>query len=197
LDAIYGLRRADTGSVSVRGRVLKGGGVGEALDAGIAYVTEDRKRNGLVLCAPVGDNLSLSVLQRAQKWGFIDSGKENRYIDEAVRRMRISPPDPRQLVRHLSGGNQQKVVLGRCILTDPKILLLDEPTRGVDVAAKNEIYHLISDFAKAGGGVVIVSSELEEILGVSDRILIFRRGRLATVFSREEATQKKLLMAAV
>jgi len=197
LDAIYGLRRADTGSVSVRGRVLKGRGAGEALDAGIAYVTEDRKRNGLVACAAVGDNLSLSILQRVRKWGFVDSGKENQYIDKAIRRMRINPPDIRQLVRYLSGGNQQKVVLGRCILTDPDILLLDEPTRGVDVEAKNEIYRLISDFAKAGGGVVIVSSELEEILGVSDRILIFRKGRLATVFSREDATQKKLLMAAV
>ncbi len=197
LDAIYGLRPADTGSILVRGRVLKGRGAGEALDAGIAYVTEDRKRNGLVACAAVGDNLSLSILQWVQKWGFVDSGKENRCIDKAVRKMRINPPDTRQLVRYLSGGNQQKVVLGRCVLTDPEILLLDEPTRGVDVEAKNEIYRLISDFAKAGGGVVIVSSELEEILGVSDRILIFRKGRLATEFSREDATQKKLLMAAV
>jgi putative xylitol transport system ATP-binding protein len=197
LAAIYGLRQADTGSVSVQGRVLKGSGTGEALDAGIAYVTEDRKRNGLVLCAPVGDNLSLSVLPRAQKWGLVDSGRKNAYIDKAVRRMRIHPPNTRQLVRHLSGGNQQKVVLGRCLLTDPKILLLDEPTRGVDVAAKKEIYRLIADFVQGGGGVVMVSSELEEILGVSDRILIFRRGRVATVFSREDATQKKLLMAVV
>jgi putative xylitol transport system ATP-binding protein len=197
LDAIYGLRQADSGSVSVRGRVLKGGGVGEALDAGIAYVTEDRKRNGLVLCASVRDNLSLSVLRRVQKWGFVDSGKESRYVDRAVRTMRINPPDTRKLVRYLSGGNQQKVVLGRCVLTDPMILLLDEPTRGVDVEAKHEIYRLISDFVKAGGGAVIVSSELEEILGVSDRILIFRRGRLAAEFSRDDATQKNLLMAAV
>lgn len=197
LAAIYGLCRADAGSVSVQGRVLKGLGAGEALDAGIGYVTGDRKRDGLVMCATVGDNLSLSVLPRTQRWGFVDSGRESRYINKAVRRMRIHPPDTRQLVRYLSGGNQQKVVLGRCMLTDPKILLLDEPTRGVDVAAKKEIYHLISDFVHAGGGVVIVSSELEEILGVSDRILVFRKGRPATVFSGEDATPKTLLMAAV
>jgi len=196
LDAIYGLRRADTGSVSIQGRTLRGGAASEALDAGIAYVTEDRKRNGLVLCAPVGDNLALSVLPRAQRFGLIDRRKCDGFIDAAIRRMHIQPPDPRQVVRFLSGGNQQKVVLGRCTSSDPRVLLLDEPTRGVDVAAKHEIYRFILEFARGGGGVVIVSSELEEVLGVSDRILVFRDGRLTAEFSRQEASQKSLMMAA-
>jgi putative xylitol transport system ATP-binding protein len=197
LASIYGLRKADTGSISVQGRTLEGRGAREALDAGIAYVTEDRKRDGLVMCASVRDNLSLSLLPRAQNWGFVDTMREGRQVETVVRGMRIHPPDTRAPVRRLSGGNQQKVVLGRCLLTEPKVLLLDEPTRGVDVAAKKEIYHLISDFVQGGRGAVFVSSELEEILGVSDRILVLRRGRMAGVFPREEASQKALLMAAV
>jgi putative xylitol transport system ATP-binding protein len=111
--------------------------------------------------------------------------------------MRIKTPTTWELVQNLSGGNQQKVVLGRCVLGEPKVLLLDEPTRGVDVGTKREIYRFISDFAGSGGAVVMVSSELEEIIGVSDRILVLRKGHLASELSREEATQKRLMMAAV
>jgi putative xylitol transport system ATP-binding protein len=197
LDTIYGLYRCDSGSISMRGIRLKRGSISEALDAGIAYVTEDRKLSGLVLCASVRDNLSLSVLRRIQRWGFIRFTEEKLSVGKAVRMMRIKTPTTRELVQNLSGGNQQKVVLGRCVLREPKVLLLDEPTRGVDIETKREIYRFISDFAGRRGGVVMVSSELEEIIGVSDRILVFRRGRVVSVLSREEATQKKLMMAAV
>ena len=197
LDAIYGLRRNQTGTISMRGKRLKGGSTTEALATGMAYVPEDRKLSGLVASASVGDNLSLSVLRRIQKFGFIRFAKEKQRIAKAIGMMQIKTPTPKNLVQNLSGGNQQKVVLGRCILTEPKVLLLDEPTRGVDVGTKKEIYRFISDFARAGGAVAMVSSELEEILGVSDRILVLRKGRIASVLSRNEATPKKLMMAAV
>jgi putative xylitol transport system ATP-binding protein len=197
LDTIYGLYRCDSGSISMRGIRLKEGSIDEALDAGIAYVTEDRKLSGLVLCASVGDNLSLSVLRRIQRWGFIRFTEEKSRVGKAVGMMRIKTPTTWELVQNLSGGNQQKVVLGRCVLGEPKVLLLDEPTRGVDVGTKREIYRFISDFAGSGGAVVMVSSELEEIIGVSDRILVLRKGHLASELSREEATQKRLMMAAV
>jgi putative xylitol transport system ATP-binding protein len=197
LDTIYGLCRGDSGTVSVRERPLKGGSPSEALDAGVAYLTEDRKRSGLVPRASVGDNLSLSVLWRIQRWGFIRFPEERSRVDKAVGMMRIKTPTTSEQVQNLSGGNQQKVVLGRCVLTEPKVLLLDEPTRGVDVGTKRELYRFISSFARAGGAVVIVSSEMEEVMGVSDRVLVLRKGRLASVLSREEATRKQIMMAAV
>jgi len=197
LEAIYGLRRGGSGSVSMQGRRFKGGSVNEALDAGLAYVTEDRKRSGLVPNASVGENLSLSVLGRIHQWGFIRFKEEKARVGKAVEMMRIKTTSTREPVQNLSGGNQQKVVFGRCVLSGPKVLLLDEPTRGVDVGTKKEIYRFISNFAGGGGGVIMVSSELEEILGVSDRILVFRKGRVVSELSRDEATQKKLMMAAV
>jgi putative xylitol transport system ATP-binding protein len=196
MEAIYGLRRAEQGRVSVLGRRLRGGDPAESLDAGIAYVPEDRKRNGLVGCMSVGDNLSLSVLGRIGRAGFVNSAEETRLTESAIRRLRIRPPDARETVRRLSGGNQQKVVLGRAILSEPKVLLLDEPTRGVDIAAKHEIYRFIAEFTASGGSAVVVSSEMEELLGMSDRILVLRKGRIAASLSRDEATQKKLVMEA-
>jgi len=197
LETIYGLRRPSAGSVSIHGRRFKGGSVDEALNAGVAYVTADRKRSGLIPGASVGENLSLSVLRRIQTLGFIRFKQEKARLGKAVKLMRIKAQSTKEPVRNLSGGNQQKVVFGRCILNKPKVLLLDEPTRGVDVGTKREIYRFISEFAANGGGVIMVSSELEEVLGVSDRILVFRKGRVASEFSRDEATQKKLMMAAV
>jgi len=170
--------------------------IDRAMEAGIAYVSEDRKRAGLVPSATVGENLSLAVLRRLQKWGFIQARRERAAIGWAMETLRIDPPDPGQLVGRLSGGNQQKVVLGRCLLTEPKVLLLDEPTRGVDVGAKREIYSLISNFTKSNGGVVMVSSEIEEMMEVCDRILILRRGRLVEALSGAALTTNRLMMVA-
>ena len=138
----------------------------------------------------------MSILPRAQRWGLVDTRRRDGFIDAAISRMRIHPPDPRPIVRTLSGGNQQKVVLGRCVVRDPKVLLLDEPTRGVDVAAKTQIYRFVGDFTAGGGGVLLVSSDLDEILGLSDRILVLRGGRIAGAFSAEDVTQKSLVLAA-
>ncbi len=196
LETIYGLRQGSSGRISMQGTRLDGG-VPDALRAGIAHVPEDRKQSGLVPNSSVGANLSLSVLGRTQRWGFIRTTEEKARIAGAIEMMRIKTRSAKEPVQNLSGGNQQKVVFGRCVLSQPKVLLLDEPTRGVDVGTKREIYRFISDFAEKGGGVIMVSSELEEILGVSDRILVLRKGRIVSELSRDEATQKKLMMAAV
>jgi putative xylitol transport system ATP-binding protein len=164
----------------MQGKRFKGGSVNEALDAGLAYISEDRKWSGLVPDASVGENLSLSVLEHIQRWGFIRFKEEKARVAKAVEMMRIKTPSTKEPVQNLSGGNQQKVVFGRCVLSAPKVLLLDEPTRGVDIGTKKEIYRFISNFAGAGGGVIMVSSELEEILGVSDRILVFCKGRVVS-----------------
>ncbi len=196
LETIYGLRRSASGEISLNGRRIKGGTVPVAVSAGIAYVPEDRKQSGLVPNSSVGANLSLSALGRTQRWGFIRFQEEKVRVAGAIEMMRIKTRSANELVQNLSGGNQQKVVFGRCVLSEPKVLLLDEPTRGVDVGTKREIYRFISDFARKGGGVIMVSSELEEILGVSDRILVLRKGRIVSELSHDEATQKKLMMAA-
>ena len=196
LETIYGLRRSGSGEILMHGRRIEGGGAVAAVNAGIAYVPEDRKRSGLVLNGSVGANLSLSVLGRIQRWGFIRLREEKARVAGAIEMMRIKTRSAEEPVQNLSGGNQQKVVFGRCVLSGPKVLLLDEPTRGVDVGTKREIYRFISDFARKGGGVIMVSSELEEILGVSDRILVLRRGCIVSELSHNDATQKKLMMAA-
>ncbi|MEF2071676.1 sugar ABC transporter ATP-binding protein [Consotaella aegiceratis] len=197
LDTIYGLEEPDDGEVLVRGSLLPPGRVKQALAAGISYVTEDRKRSGLVLSASVGDNLSLSQLPHLQSFGFVNRRAERSLIQNAISNMRIKTPSPSQLVRNLSGGNQQKVVFGRCTAGGPKILLLDEPTRGVDVGAKKEIYRFISNFARSGGAVLMVSSELDEIIGMSDRVVVIRQGHTIAEFPREMADQKSLMMAAL
>lgn len=196
LDVLYGLRRADAGSVVLDGCDLGRSTVAERLDAGMAYVTEERKRNGLVLSSSVRDNLTLSVLGRMQRWGFVEAEQERRSVAATMERLSIRAAGWRQPVRRLSGGNQQKVVFGRCLLAQPKLLLLDEPTRGVDVAAKQEIYQFVAGFCRAGGGVLVASSELEEILGLSHRIVVLGAGRQVAEFARDEATQKALLLAA-
>jgi putative xylitol transport system ATP-binding protein len=195
LNMIYGLSTPSAGSVSVQGHVVPHTNIRASIREGLAYVTEDRKRTGLNLRASVGENLSLSQLPYTSRFGFIDLGAERALIRKAIDTMHIKTIGGRQPVRHLSGGNQQKVVLGRCALTGPKVLLLDEPTRGVDVSAKREIYRYISDFTRIGGGVLMVSSDLEEILGMSDRILILKKGRLVQSLERKDATQKALMLA--
>jgi putative xylitol transport system ATP-binding protein len=196
LDMIYGLSTPFAGRVSIKGGILPHTNIRASIREGLAYVTEDRKRTGLNLRASVGANLSLSQLPYASRFGFIDFNAERALIRKAIDRMRIKTTGSRQPVQHLSGGNQQKVVLGRCALTGPKVLLLDEPTRGVDISSKKEIYRYISDFTRIGGGVLMVSSDLEEILGMSDRILILKRGRIVQSLDRKDATQKALMLAA-
>jgi D-xylose transport system ATP-binding protein len=187
----------EDGEVRVDGAVLAPGAPGDALSAGLSLVPEDRRKQGLVLDHPVGFNLSLSTLRALTRGGLIDA-EEERVLNERDRaELRIKTPSLAARVGGLSGGNQQKVLVGRARRSRPKVLLLDEPTRGVDVSAKVEMYELVNRLTDGGLAVVLVSSELPELLGMSDRIVMMRLGRVAGEFPRAEATQERLIAAAL
>ena len=178
LETIFGARRADAGTVTVAGKALHPGSVGAAVRAGIGLAPEERKSQGLLLDMPVVHNVTLASLGHYSKLGFTDQARELADAGESLRRLDLRPADPRRIVRTLSGGNQQKAVLARWLVRGCRILLLDEPTRGVDVGARAELYQLISELAATGVGIVLVSSEIPEVLGLSDRVLVLREGRV-------------------
>jgi ABC-type sugar transport system ATPase subunit len=165
----------------------------EAIQAGLALVSEDRKRYGLVLGMDVKENSTLASLEHIARLGVINKNEEIKRSDRYVRELRTKTPSLEQKVGNLSGGNQQKVVLAKWLLTQPKVLFLDEPTRGIDVGAKVEIYNIVNDLVEQGVCVVMVSSELPEVLGMSDRILVMHEGRLAGAFSRTEASEERVM----
>jgi ribose transport system ATP-binding protein len=169
----------------------------EALEAGIAYLTEDRRALGLFLDLSCGTNINLGVIHRdARPGGILDLRAGRRRAEQAFAAMRVRAPSPLVAVGSLSGGNQQKVLLSRWLETGPKVLILDEPTRGVDIGAKSEIYRLIDDLAKRDIGVVVISSELPEIIGICDRVLVMREGRIAGVVGGpggEAITQENIM----
>ncbi len=184
------------GSVALSGKRLRASDPASVLKKGMALVSEERRRYGLVLEQSVGFNLSLSSLRKLSTLGLISEGREHERNYAFFRRFRVKAPGLATNVGNLSGGNQQKVVLGKVLMTDPGVILLDEPTRGIDVGAKTEIYELINDLTAAGKAVVLVSSELPELLGMSDRILMLHEGRISGEFSLG-ATQEELLAAAM
>jgi ribose transport system ATP-binding protein len=194
--AIAGADKYDTGSVTVRGVLLPKGDIQAAIKAGIGHVPEDRKGQGLVLDASVNDNLGYATLASSAKLGLADFAGQRRRAEAVAKKLRIRMHTIEQPIRSLSGGNQQKAVFGRWIIAASTVLLLDEPTRGVDVGAKVEIYELMNSITAAGGAIVMVSSELPEILGMSDRILVMRDGRLAGELSAADATQDSVMTLA-
>ena len=159
-------------------------------------MTEDRKRDGLVMHCTIRDNVSMASYDRLSRWGVINRRLQATQVQQKVHELDIRPPLLERLARQLSGGNQQKLVLAKWLMTQAKILILDEPTRGVDVATKVEIYQLISDLAAGGIGILLISSELPEILGLSDRAIVMREGRIAGEFTRAEASEERLLATA-
>lgn len=193
LNALFGVTRPEFGQVLLNGKSVVVRKPSQALKLGMAYVTEDRKESGLVLQGSVSDNISLASLKRVSVLGFVREKLELSKVMKMIEVLDIRTPSPKQFTKRLSGGNQQKVLLARWMLTEPRLLLLDEPTRGIDVGAKREIYRFISDFATRGNAVIMVSSELPEIIGMSDRIIVFRDGRLAGIVERSEATQERLM----
>jgi ribose transport system ATP-binding protein len=194
--AIAGVDRYDSGSVAVRGRPLRKGSIAAGIKAGIGHVPEDRKGQGLVLDASVNDNLGYATLASTARMGLADfTGQKNR-AQAVATKLRIRMHTIDQPMRSLSGGNQQKAVFGRWIIAASTVLLLDEPTRGVDVGAKVEIYELMNTITAAGGAIVMVSSELPEVIGMSDRILVMRDGRLAGQMTAAEATQDTVMTLA-
>ena len=159
---------------------------------GIAYVPEDRSTQGLVREMRIRENISMAILGSLTRLGFVDRRAERRVGQEMIKQLDIMATSGEQVVNKLSGGNQQKVVVGKWLASKPKLLIVDEPTRGVDVGAKAEIHRLMSELALQGLGILMISSELPEVLGMSDRVLVMRQGRLVAEFSRAEATQQNV-----
>jgi len=196
LTTLFGVTPAVAGSVAVGGRSVTPRSPREAIAAGLALVPEDRKQQGLVLEMAVRENMSLVALGAASRAGFIDFACERRLAAEMIPALAIKTPGDRQAVQFLSGGNQQKVVLAKWLAMKPKVLLLDEPTRGIDVGAKAEIYDLVHRLAGQGLAVLFVSSEMEEILTLADRALVMHEGRLAGGLGREELSEENVIRLA-
>jgi ribose transport system ATP-binding protein len=191
--AVFGADPFDSGSVELFGRPVKVKSPQDAIRMGIGLVTEDRKAQGLVLGMVVRENITLANLQALSVLNFIQAGREREVARKFVSDLTVKTPTIEQTVQNLSGGNQQKVVLAKWLFTDSKVLLFDEPTRGIDVGAKTEIYQLMNALARRGVAIVMISSELPEILGMSDHILVMHEGRIAGELSRAEATQEKIM----
>lgn len=182
-----------SGTVKINGQEVKLNNVKQAIDAKLAYVTEDRKGDGLILSNPIFVNNSLAKMDKVSSRKIIDKDKEILAAKEYVEKLNTKTPTVMQNVENLSGGNQQKVLLGKWMFADPEILILDEPTRGIDVGAKYEIYLIINRLVAEGKSVVLISSELTEILGMSDRIYVMHEGRIIAEFDREEASQEVIM----
>jgi len=185
-----------SGEVMIEGKNVKIKSVSDAIKEGFALVTEDRKRLGLILSQDVKVNTTLSNLQMVSKAGIINENEEIKYSQKYVKELRTKTASLETAVGTLSGGNQQKVVLARWLMSDPKILILDEPTRGIDVGAKYEIYTLMNQLVENGVSIIMISSELPEVLGMSDRVLVMREGQLVKEFTHENATQENVMLAA-
>nr|WP_207669640.1 ribose ABC transporter ATP-binding protein RbsA [Marinisporobacter balticus] len=196
--SIYGALRKDSGKVYIDGKEVNIKSTQNALKEGIAYVSEDRKGQGLILGLSVKENMSISSLKDFESPIFkINRTKEKKAVKNYIAQMAIKTPTERQKIKNLSGGNQQKVSIAKGLMTNPKILILDEPTRGVDVGAKKEIYDLINKFKQTGMSIIMISSEMPEILGMSDRILVMHQGRITGELDRTDASQEKIMKCAV
>jgi rhamnose transport system ATP-binding protein len=195
-ETLFGLTPADSGEILIQGQRVVIGSPTEAIHHGIGYVPEDRRKHGVVLEMPISANTTLANLKAVSHAGLIDSRAEDKMAVRFIDQLRIKTPSCHANAGTLSGGNQQKVALSRWLAVNPKILILDEPTQGVDVGSKSEIHSLMVDLAERGMAIVMISSELLEILGMSDRIAVMRNGTIARVLSRQEATQKKILSLA-
>ena len=198
LQTLFGLHpETSSGEIEMEGRREEVRSPQQAITAGLALAPEDRKAEGVVLGLSVAHNVTLSCLPRIERFGLLQPRLERELVGDYVDRLRVKTPSLDQRIGNLSGGNQQKVVLAKWLATEPKVLLLDEPTRGIDINAKKEIYALIDQLVQSGLGVVLVSSELPEILGIADRIIVLCEGRRTAEFSRAEATEEKLVKAAL
>ena len=195
--AVFGLDPFESGTLKLDGKEISFRNAQQAIDSGILMASEDRKREGVVLCRSIRENISLASLKDIETGGFLNLKKEKENVNNMVNALSIKLPSPEAQVSLLSGGNQQKVVLAKWLLRSPKVLILDEPTRGIDVGAKYEIYRLMCDLAKQGVAIVMISSEMPEILGMSDRVAVMSQGKLTGELSRAEATQQKIMELAV
>ncbi|KSU82018.1 ribose transport system ATP-binding protein [Fictibacillus enclensis] len=196
MEAIFGYKKKDSGTVYLDGQRLNISKPADAIAAGLAFVTEDRKDKGLVIGMTVRENFTLTNLKAVSKNGILSARSEQEETDRLIKKLHVKTSGREQTVKSLSGGNQQKIVIGKWVNNQPKVLILDEPTRGVDVGAKKEIYQIMNELTEQGVSIIMVSSELPEILGMSDRILVIHEGKIAKILHRQEADQEKIMHAA-
>ncbi|UKA56343.1 sugar ABC transporter ATP-binding protein [Arthrobacter sp. FW305-BF8] len=194
--AIFGIDKYDSGSIQVRSQTLRPLSPRDSMAAGVGFVPEDRRKQGLVMELNVSRNLTLTLRKKLSRFGLLTNQAEAQSTKEWAKKLQIKAGAPTSPISTLSGGNQQKVVLGKWLATGPKVLIIDEPTRGIDVGTKSEVHRLISELAGTGLAVLMISSELPEILGMSDRVLVMHEGRITAELSRSEATEETVMTAA-
>jgi inositol transport system ATP-binding protein len=196
IEGIFGIHKLDGGEIIIKDQQVQINSPADAIRHGLALLTEDRKLKGILGVLPVRDNMMIASLRNYEKRGFLDGRRIEETLAQEKKRLDIKTPSMDQLIKLLSGGNQQKVLISRWLLTSPDILILNEPTRGIDVGAKAEIHKLMSKLAQEGKAIIMISSELPEILGMSDRILVMHEGKVGGIFERKVATQKSIMEAA-
>jgi len=195
--AIFGVDKIDSGHILVRGQRAEIKSPSQAIRARLALVPEDRKRHGILPTISVKHNITLSMIKRFARIGILDLGSEKKAAQGYADSLRIATPNLDRWAMYLSGGNQQKAVIAKWLGVEADIFLFDEPTRGIDVGAKVEVYQLMGELVKRGAAILMISSELPEILGMSDRVIVMREGRIAGEFTRAEANQEKILSCAL
>ncbi len=197
MEGLFGIRAHTSGTIKYQGKVLKINRPKDAIDQGIAMLTEDRRGSGIMGVLSVADNISVASLNKYVDHGFVlNTKKINELVEENRKKMNIKTPSGKTLIQSLSGGNQQKVLIGRWLANDPEVLILDEPTRGIDVGAKYEIYCIIADLAKQGKSIIMISSEMGELIGMSDRIMVMCDGRVTGFIDGKEANQENIMALA-
>lgn len=194
MEGLFGIRSHAAGKITYKGKEIKINRPKDAIDQGIAMLTEDRRATGILGVLSVADNISVASLKQYLDWGFcLNNKKVEKLVQDNVEKMNIKTPSSKTLIQSLSGGNQQKVLIGRWLANDPDVLILDEPTRGIDVGAKYEIYCIIADLAKQGKSIIMISSEMAELIGMSDRVMVMCDGRVTGFVDGKEATQENIM----
>jgi rhamnose transport system ATP-binding protein len=193
---LFGIDRAESGEIWLKGKQVHIHSPQQAMENGIAYVPEDRHQQGLVMNFSIAANVTLPILQKVSRLGLVDPRREQKLASDYSEQLRVRSTGVEQMVSALSGGNQQKVVLGKWLATNPSVLILDEPTRGIDVGAKSEVHRIISELAARGLAIILISSDLPEVLAMADRVIVLHEGRITGEFARSEATQERVMFAA-
>ena len=195
MEGIFGIRGVASGTIKVKGKEVKINHPIDAMNAGIGLITEDRRGNGIFGCLSIKDNVGVSIYNKYLKAKFVlDHKNINRIVDDSIKKLSIKTPSMKELIGNLSGGNQQKVIIARWLANDPDVLIMDEPTRGIDVGAKHEIYEIMVELAKQGKSIIMISSEMPELLGMSDRVYVMCNGRLTGEIDKdEEMTQSNVM----
>jgi len=195
---IFGEYKKTSGKISVDGQEVSIQSPKDAIKYGLAYLSEDRKKEGLVLGMSVGENMTLSNLKSFEQTGFrLNRQEESKLVSEYIKKLSIKTTGSKQKIKNLSGGNQQKVIIAKWIMMSPKVLIIDEPTKGIDVGAKKEIYDVLNELKQMGKAIILISSDMPEIVGISDRVIVMHEGIVTGELEREDANQENIMKFAV